>query len=114
MLEQADSQTDDQRTDRGQKEMNPGASRAQAFEKEPAQRKSEANRMRPSQLTRVGRHGSKIKLVNILFREKKRLAQQDVVPLDLDRTEPSRRQAGGAWLQRTVLECAGGLERQIA
>jgi hypothetical protein len=62
----------------------------------------------------VLRQSSKIKLVNILFREEIRLPEQDVVPLDLDRSEPPGRQAGGAWLQSTFFECAGGLGRQVA
>ena len=42
---------------------------------------------------------SKIKFINVVVREEKRLAKQNIVALDLDRTEPPGCQAS-AWLQR--------------
>ena len=41
-----------------------------------------------------------IKLVDIVLREQIRLAKQDVIPLDFDRTKPARGETGGAWVSR--------------
>ena len=42
---------------------------------------------------------SEIKLVDVVLGKEIRLAEQDVVALDLDRAEPAGGQAGGAWFQ---------------
>ena len=55
-----------------------------------------------------------IKLVDIVLGEEERLAEQDVVALDLDGAEPAGLQARVAGLQRSLLQGVGGLDRQVA
>src|SRR5215831_16971838 len=57
---------------------------------------------------------SKVELIDVLLAEEERLAEEDVVALDLDRAEPAGLQPGVAALEDSVLEGPGGLDSQVA
>src|SRR4051794_29154590 len=60
------------------------------------------------------RAGSAVELVDVLPVEAERLAEQDVVPLDLDGAEPAGLEPGVARLQGAGLEVVRGAHGQVA